>query len=140
MLGRESIRNPTNIVQASMTLDLIANPRDPMTWHEAFAGYQGTDRLGGRGAFPMSMVGGNPAARELNNEYQRRLTGAPQPEGKPLSSKELKDLNYAQELVQREQALTDRWLRIHGIIDLSDPKAARELMKRRTENSYFGAP
>jgi hypothetical protein len=140
MFGRESIRNPSNIVQAPMTLDLIANPRDPMTWHEAFAGYQGTDRLGGRGVFPMSMVGGNPAARELNYEYQRRLTGEPQPEGKPLSSKELKDLNYAQELVQREQALTDRWLSTHGITDLNDPKAARELMMRRTKNFYFGAP
>jgi hypothetical protein len=137
MFGRESIRNPSNIVQAPMTLDLIANPRDPMTWHEAFAGYQGTDRLGGRGVFPMSMVGGNPAARVLNNEYQQRLTGETPEGAKPPS---LKDFNRAQELVQREQALTDRWLKAHGIEDLNDPQAARELMMRRTEDFYFGSP
>jgi hypothetical protein len=101
-----------------------------MTWHEAFTAYQGSDRRGERGVFPMSMVGGNPAARVLNNEYQQRLTGETPEGAKPPS---LKDFNRAQELVQREQALTDRWLRAHGIEDLNDPQAARELMMRRTE-------
>jgi hypothetical protein len=65
------------------------------------------------------------------------LTGETPEGAKPPSSK---DFNYAQELVQREQALTDRWLRAHGIEDLNDPQAARELMMRRTEDFYFGSP
>jgi hypothetical protein len=136
MFGRESIRNPSNVIQAPMTLDLIRNPRDPMTWNEAFAAYQGSGRRGERGAYPMSMLGGNGAAVALNRAHQERLTGEIDPNAKPLSSKAA--LN-GQELISRESELTQRWLQAHGITDLNDPKAAQDRIANSAIDFYYGS-
>jgi hypothetical protein len=70
MYVRESVRDPENVALAPMTIDLIA--RGQMTFHEAFAEFEGDDgtvesrtRTGGRGRYPASMEGAAPAARGL---------------------------------------------------------------------------
>ncbi|CAL9325343.1 eCIS core domain-containing protein [Streptomyces sp. SudanB182_2057] len=70
MYVRESVRDPENVALAPVTIDLIA--RGHMTFHEAFAEFEGEDgtvesrtRTGGRGRYPASMEGAAPAARGL---------------------------------------------------------------------------
>lgn len=139
MFGRESVRNPSNIVHAQMTLDLIAHPRDSMTWHQALAGYEGS-RHGDRGAFPMSLRGGNKAADILNQHHQGQVDRYLLKNGQPSKSKDI-DANYenARELAWRESELTRRYLEVYGIRDLSDVSAARDFMRRSAKDFYFGS-
>ncbi|MEE1740168.1 hypothetical protein PUR49_27250 [Streptomyces sp. BE147] len=71
MFGRESHRNVGNIAMAPMLLQLIESGK--MTWEEAFSGLRhrtwktGKTFKGGRGHFPMSMVGAQTASRRLMN-------------------------------------------------------------------------
>jgi hypothetical protein len=104
-----------------------------MTWHEAFAAYQGSDRRGERGVFPMSMVGGNGAGRVLNDEHIELQTGRPNFSGvRPTTE----DRRNANELALREGELTERWLRLNGVTNLNDPKAAKDALDLINDNTY----
>jgi hypothetical protein len=84
----------------------------------------------------MSMLGGNRAAVALNCAHQERLTGTIDPSAKPLSSKAVRD---GQELISRESELANKWLQMHEITDLQDPKAAQDFMVRNANDFYFGS-
>ncbi|KAB1150551.1 DUF4157 domain-containing protein [Streptomyces luteolifulvus] len=100
MFVRESHRNPTNLAYAAMTADLLAYgpDRGGLTPHQAFAEHEGK-RLGGRGRFPMSMVGAAPAAQGIEQE---------EVEGQTKGLKGSKA--QREELKQREGELAERWL------------------------------
>ncbi|MGW8887828.1 eCIS core domain-containing protein [Streptomyces sp. NPDC055749] len=99
MFVRESHRNPTNLAYAAMTADLLTygSERGGLSPHQAFAEHEGK-RLGGRGQFPMSMVGASPAAQGNEEEAKGQKTGL-------KGSKAQRD-----ELKQREADLAEKWL------------------------------
>ena len=104
MFGRESIRNPSNLVMAPMTLDLIA--RGQMDFNEAFAGHQNdTTRHGQRGAFPMSMNDAVAATRDNAAEDDRPVPG--HGPAAPVAARG--------ELRRRETDLVVRWLTVHAM-------------------------
>ena len=170
MSGSESIRNTGNIVHAPMTLDLIASDKDPMTWEQALEGYEkdklldsAQQRLGERGAFPMSMVdaqlsalyleaqrkGEAPVEFLLEERWQRlpkeKQTSKIREEERKKIVKKLRDKKIeqkAEELKNREIELTRRWLiNVKGIdisdLNLMDEKQATQIIERGTLDFYL---
>ena len=100
MFGRESHRAQSNVVLAPVLLDLIAGGH--MTFEEAFSGHQadGDDpRIGGRGAYPQSMIHASAAERGLALE-----------EGRPVRGTTTGTAAERAELKRREIALITRWV------------------------------
>ncbi|MFD7068488.1 hypothetical protein ACFV97_14835, partial [Streptomyces sp. NPDC059913] len=115
MFLRETHRNPRNLAQATMTLDLIE--RGSWTWHHALAAYEGK-REGDRGAFPMSMQGAPLAARGLTEE------DAGKPKIETGSKSEETRERRRRELEKREFDLMEEWAMRHigakrGLIGMS---------------------
>jgi hypothetical protein len=136
LFGREAIRNPGLVAFTPMTLDLIANPRDPMTWHEALAGHEdNAQRVGKRGAFPMSMEQAQSAAAEL--ELERRETQA---DGQMLPTFHRGE--QAEELAKREIELATRWLsaimQAEGLKDFNSREQAKVLITAKILEFYQG--
>ena len=101
MFVRESVRNPANLGHAAMTADLLSRRKkgQGMTSHEAFSVYEGV-RTGGRGMFPMSMVGAVDAARgnKREDEESHVFRSGTKAQGK------------RDELRYREEQLAERWV------------------------------
>jgi hypothetical protein len=101
MFVRESVRNPANLGHAAMTADLLSRNKKGrgMSSHEAFSIHEGV-RTGGRGMFPMSMVGAVAAARGNKREDE---------EGHVFRSG-TKAQKGRDELRYREEQLAERWV------------------------------
>ena len=105
MMVRESSRNRRNVAHVAMTLDLVAAGQ--WTWHTAFSAFEKTPVPGGRGNYPMSMIGAAGAVRGLSVE------GAavnPTQDGLPSGGGTEKK---RRELEAREYTLVEEWIMHH---------------------------
>ena len=101
MFGREGARDTRVVAHAPMTMDLVM--RGDMSFHEAFAAYEGDPtRVGGRGAFPTSMEDASAATRGLAAE---EAGIRPREVGGGTAAKR-------RELERREQELAVRWVTV----------------------------
>jgi hypothetical protein len=133
MFGVESMRSPTNLATAAMTTELAQ--RGPaaggISFEQAFAAHEPSapgvppQRPGGGGMYPMSMVGAEAAAEELERERA----------GMPTVR-----TPGADELARREIAIAERWLAAElaaeGSRGFADAGAAYEFIKRRLFHFY----
>ncbi|MGH3117618.1 MAG: phage tail protein, partial [Gaiellales bacterium] len=124
MFGRESARNPANLVFAPMTLDLVE--RSNVSWRTAL-NRRGSLRQGGDpsrsgGIFPMSFRGASRAAADIEAG------------GIPSSLTDPKERSRRERnmriLVRREIALSERWLnrtmRAEGLRFFANAQHARQ--------------
>ncbi|MGI5453421.1 eCIS core domain-containing protein [Streptomyces sp. CA-249302] len=100
MFVRESTRNYSNIGFAALTTDLIARgPEDRgISSQGAFAGYEGTDRLGERGEFPMSMMGAIQSGWGIEQQEEGQEKGL-------RGTGKRRD-----ELARREEEMAQKWV------------------------------
>ncbi|WP_210586474.1 DUF4157 domain-containing protein [Streptomyces sp. GESEQ-35] len=100
MFVRESTRNYSNIGFAAMTTDLIARGREDrgISSHDAFARYEGTNQLGQRGEYPMSMMGAIQSGWGLEEQEEGQEKGL-------RSTGKKRD-----ELTLREEQMAQKWV------------------------------
>lgn len=109
-----------------------------MTWHEALASFETTNRLGKRGVFPMSMENAQAAAAELEQERLNlsELERTEQLPPQPSRSR------YAQELANREIELATRWLAVmmqaEGLTTFNDREHAKIFITSKIVEFYLG--
>ena len=121
---RESIRNPSNLVMAPMTIDMIA--RGNMTFDDAFKKFEADVAVhGGRGDFPMSMKDAVAAARDNAAEDDRPVPG--HGPAAPVAARA--------ELRRRETALVVRWLEMHaaskqGLLGMSEATISKYMEEK----------
>ncbi|MDQ0759474.1 eCIS core domain-containing protein [Streptomyces canus] len=136
MFVRESVRNPANLGFAAMTTQMVERgpQRGGMTWSQAFTEYEGTEAPGGRGRFPMSMIGAPRAARGVAAVEGGRHPGTTSQGGTGAER---------DELVRREEQLAQQWAAAvtnnEGIVgDTEDEalKAGRDRVQKALEKFY----
>jgi hypothetical protein len=101
---RESVRDQENVALAPMMMDLIA--QNEMTLKDAFRAYEPEGqqpRLGGRGAYPASMLGASRATRGMEAEDAGSTIGAKRDHGSNEERRELEN---------RKIELMTQWLRV----------------------------